>query len=78
MSKHEFTRFTMAWTWGKPPPSPLQYTLCLVTRPTPKCHFVLELPLGSPEIFKVGTFATLGAHNFMYRPSIEMRFKENL
>jgi hypothetical protein len=34
------TRFSTARTWGKPPPSPLYYTLCLAMGPTPKCHFV--------------------------------------
>jgi hypothetical protein len=42
----------------------------------PKCHFVLGLPTGSPEIPKVRTPATLEAHNFVVRPSIEMRFEE--
>jgi hypothetical protein len=62
--KHGLTRLTTAWTWEKPLTSPLEYTLCLAMGPTPKCHFVLRLPNGSPEIPKVGTFATLGAHNF--------------
>ncbi len=48
----------------KPPPSPLEYTLCMAMGPTPKCHFVLRLPSGSPEIPKVGTPATLGVHSF--------------
>jgi hypothetical protein len=46
--------------------------------PAPKCHFVPGLPNGSPEISKVGTPVTLGAHNFVCGPSIEMRFKEKL
>jgi len=45
----------------------------LATGPTPKCHFVLGLPIENPKIPKVGILATLGAHNFMCRPSIEMR-----
>ncbi len=49
---------------GEPPPSPLQYTLCMATRPAPKCHFVPGFPSGSPEILKIGTFANLEAHNF--------------
>ncbi len=40
-----------------------------------KTH-VSELPSGSPEIPKVEIFATLGAHNFVCRPLIEMRSKE--
>jgi hypothetical protein len=60
---------------GKSPPSPLQYTLCLFTRPTSKWHFVLGLLNGSLEIPKVGTLATLGPYNFVCRPPIEMRSK---
>ncbi len=78
MGKHELTRFTMARTWGKPTPSPLQYTLCMATKPTPKCHFVLRLPSGSPEILKVGSPTTLKAYNFVCRPSIEMKSQAKL
>ncbi len=72
--KHELARFTTTQTWGKPPPSPLQYILCLTIGPTPKCHFVPRLPLGSPEITKIGTLAALGAHNFLCRLLIKLRF----
>ncbi len=41
------------------PPSPLQYTMCLATEPTPKCHFVLGLPNGSPEIPKIRTLTNV-------------------
>jgi len=71
----KLTRFTTARTWGKPPPSPLYYTLCLFTRPTSKWHFVSGLPNGSFKIAKVGTLATLGPHNFVCKSSIEMRSK---
>jgi hypothetical protein len=37
--------------------------------------FFSRLPNGSPEIPKVRTPVTLEAHNFVYRPPIEMRFK---
>jgi len=50
----------------------------MAMRPTPKCHFVLGLPNGSPEIPIVGTPATLGAHNFVCRPLIEMMSEEKL
>ncbi len=73
-----FTRFTIARTWGKPPPSPLQYTLCFSTSPTSKWHFVPRLPNESLEIPKVGTFTTLGPHNFMCKPPIEMMFEAAL
>jgi hypothetical protein len=46
-------------------------------RPTSKWHFVSRLPSGSFEIPKVGTPTTLGGHNFMCRPLIEMRTKQN-
>jgi len=50
--------------------------LCLATGPTPKCHFFPVLLSGNPEIPKVGTLATLGAHDFVCRPSIEKIIKE--
>jgi hypothetical protein len=37
--QHGHTRLTMARTWGKPPPSPLYYTLCLSTGPASKWLF---------------------------------------
>jgi hypothetical protein len=73
MGKHELTRFTKARTWGKPPPSPLYYTLRLATGLTPKCHFVPGFQSGSPEILKIGSLATLEAHNFVCRPPIEAK-----
>ncbi len=71
-SNHGLTRLMTARTWRKPSPSPLQYTLCMARGSSPRCHFVPRLPSGSPEILKVGTFATLGAHNFVCRPLIKM------
>ncbi len=76
--KHELTRLTTAQTWRKPPPSPLQYTLCLATRPAPKCLFVLRLPSESPEIPKIGILATLEAHNFLCKASIEVMSQAKL
>jgi len=55
---------------------PLMYILYLSTRPTSKWHFVPGLPSGNPKIPKIGTLTTLRAHNFVYRPPIDMRFKE--
>jgi len=40
--------------------------------------FQINLLNGSPEILKVGTPVTLGPHNFMYKPLIEMRSKAKL
>jgi hypothetical protein len=76
--KFGLTRLTTARTWGKPPPSPLYYTLCLAMGLASKCHFVSKLPSESPEIPIVGALATLGAHNFTCRPSIEMRSEKKL
>jgi hypothetical protein len=78
MGKHRLTRPTTALTWGKPPPSPLYYFLCLAPGPAPKCHFVPRLPSGSPEILEIGTPMTLGAHKFVLKPLIEVRFKTKL
>ncbi len=75
-SKLKLTRFTTSQTQGKPPLSPLQYTLCLSTRPTSKWHFVPGLPFGSSKIPKVGSPTTLGSYNFVCRPLIKMRSKE--
>jgi hypothetical protein len=47
-------------------------------KPTSKWHFVLGLPNGSPKISKVGTLATLGPHNFMCKPLIELRCEAKL
>ncbi len=52
--------------------------MCLATRPTPKCHFVPRLPSESPEIPTTKTPTTLGARNFVCKPSIEMRSKAKL
>jgi hypothetical protein len=40
--------------------------------------FCPRTPKWGPEIPKIGTPTTLGAHNFVCRPSIEMRFKSKL
>ncbi len=44
----------------------------------PKCHFSWDSQVGSPEIPKIETHATLEAHNFFCKPLIEVRFKEKL
>jgi len=42
---------------------------------TSKWLFVLGLPSWSPKIAKVGTPATLGPHNFVNKPPMEMKSK---
>jgi hypothetical protein len=72
------TRLTTTWTWGKPPPSPFYYTLRLSTGATSKWFFVLGFPSGNPEIPTTRISATLGAHNFVCKPLITMRYETNL
>ncbi len=57
------TRLTTAWTRGKPPLSPIQYTLQFSTGATSKWFFVPGLPSGSPEFLTTGTLTILKAHN---------------
>ncbi len=72
------TRLTTARTWGKSAPSALQYTMCLAMGLAPKSQFVPRLSSGSPKIPMVGTLVILGAHNFVCRILIRMRFKAKL
>jgi hypothetical protein len=51
----------------------IRLTTVLAMGLTPKRHFVLGLLNESPEIPKVQTLATLGAHNFVFELLIEMR-----
>jgi hypothetical protein len=76
--KFRLTKFTMARTWGKPPPSPLQYTLWLAMGLASKWHLSRDSQVGVPKNPKVKIIASLGAHNFVYRPPIEMRFETKL
>ncbi len=72
------TRLTMAQTRGKPPPSPIQYSMRLSTTPTSEWLFVPGLPRRSPETVPIWTLESLRVHNFLFRPSIGMRSKANL
>jgi hypothetical protein len=45
---------------------------------SPKAHIQMAFCLGSLEIVKVRTFVILGAHNFLYKPLIDMRYKAKL
>ncbi len=71
-------RFTMTRTWGKPPPSPLQYILQLSTGATSKWLFVTRFPNESLDIPTTWTLVTLGVHNFTRKPLITMRSKAKL
>jgi hypothetical protein len=72
------TWLTTARTRGKPPPSPIYYTLCFFVAPTSEWLFVPRLPRGSLEIVPVWTLGTLHDHNSLLRPPIGMRSKANL
>ncbi len=72
------TRLTTARTRGKPPPSPIQYSLHYSAAPTSEWHFFLGLPKWSPETVPVQIPGTLGIHNFLLKPLIRMRSKANL
>ncbi len=72
------TKLTMAQTRGKPPPSPIQYSLCLSMAPTSEWFFIPGLPRRSPETVLVWTFATLQDYNFLFKPLIGMRSEANL
>ncbi len=79
--QHGHTRLTTARTWGKPPPSPLQYSLQRSAETTSKWLFfpgLPGLPTGSPEIPPYGTPWTLKPHNFTSRPQIEVRSEAKL
>ncbi len=77
-NKHRLTRLTTAQIWENPPPSPLYYSMCPATGPPPKYHFVPRFPSLNPKIFEIGSLTTLEAHNFFFKPSIEMRSKKKL
>jgi hypothetical protein len=56
----------------------LEYFLWLTTGLHPNVILSYDSPVESLKILKIGTFATWKAHNFLCRPSIEMKFKEKL
>ncbi len=53
-SNLRLTRLTTARTRGKPPPSPIQYSMCLSAAPTPEWLFVPGLPRRSPKLPRFG------------------------
>jgi hypothetical protein len=54
MGNYGLTRLTTARTRGKPPPSPIQYSMCLFAAPTPEWLFVPGLPRRSPKLPRFG------------------------
>ncbi len=72
------TRLTTARIRGKPPPSPMQYSLRLSAAPTSEWLFVSGLPRKSPKIVSIWTTTTLQAYNFLIKPPIGVRFEANL
>jgi hypothetical protein len=50
---------------------PYRYIFCLAMGLAPKCHFVPKI--GSPKIPKIKIPSTLGSHNFVCKPLIEVR-----
>jgi len=50
----------------------------LAMGPTCKCHLVARFPNASLKIPKIGTPATLEAHNFVCKPPTEVRSKAKL
>jgi hypothetical protein len=72
--KHGLTRLTMAQTWGEATTFPLIVFFVTSHRANTQMSFCPK----NPKILKIGIPATLEAHNFVCRPLIEKRFKENL
>ncbi len=69
--KYRHTRFTMAQTRGKPPPSPYSILYAWPWGLHPNVILSRDSQVGSPEILEIGTFATLQAPNFLCKPTIE-------
>ncbi len=61
--QHGLTCLTMAQTQGKPPPSPIQYSLRCSAAPASKWLLFPGFPRRSLESVPVWTPGTLGAHN---------------
>jgi hypothetical protein len=78
MGKPGLTRLIIAQTWGKAPPSPLYYSLCMATWQHPNVILSQDSQVGSPKILEIKLLAILEAHNILCRPLIEVRFKETL
>jgi hypothetical protein len=74
MGDSKLTKLTTTHTQGKPPPSPIYYTLQLSRRATSKWLFV---SLGVPKFQQLG-LGTLRAHNFLCKLPIAMKSEEKL
>jgi len=75
---HGLTRFTTTQTWGEASTFPLIVYFMPGHGTSTKCHFVLGLPSGNPKIPTTRISAILGAHNFVCKPSIEMKSEAKL
>jgi hypothetical protein len=79
MGKLGLTKLITARTWGSHHlPSYNIYFLRLSMGATSKWPFVPGLPSGSFGIPIIGILATLGAHNFMCKFQIAMKFTKKL
>jgi hypothetical protein len=54
------------------------FPLIVYLLPLHEAHIQMAFCLKNPEIAKVGTLATLGPHNFVCKPLIEIRFESKL
>ncbi len=76
--QHGFTGLITTWVQEKPPPSPIQYSLCYSAVPTFKWHFFPRLLRRNAEIVLVWTPKNLSAHIFQFKPPIAMKSQANL
>jgi hypothetical protein len=75
MDSQDLTRPELGGTYHLPPYN----ILCAWPRGQhPNVILSKDSQVGSPEILEIGTPKTLKAHNFLFRPLIEMMFKAKL
>ncbi len=77
MGKLKFTRFTMTRTWGKLTPSLILFSMISHVGYI-QMSFFQDSQVKSLEIPEIETLATLKAHNFLCKHSIEVRCKTKL
>ncbi len=78
MGKFGLTRLTTAWTWGKPPPSPLIVYYVPLHEAHIQMAFCPETPKWESQNSQSWDLMTLGPHKLVCRPLIEIRFKTKL